>query len=440
MGRTLTAALAVLVIILIALFFVIRKPSIDPVETPPPSSFDDAVIERGRILAGIGNCATCHTTTDDKPYAGGRDFPTGFGSLYSTNITPHPQDGIGNWSLEAFVRSMRAGIARDGAYLYPAFPYTHFKNLTDEDLGALYAYLMTREPVAYTPPENKMHFPFNLRFLQWGWQLLFFDKKPMQADPQQSDDWNRGAYLAEGAGHCTACHSPRNAFGAEKKDEAYAGALVDNWYAPALNADQPLPVHWSSDTLYDYLRNGQSAYQGVSVGSMGEVVHQGLERAPDGDIRALAVYVASLGGQDQTPNSTRQAATQAAQVIDAAHKRTDADRSQGENIYIAACAACHYNAADNPLGLRAELSLNSAVTAADPTNLLRVLLRGIPADEGTPGIVMPDFARLSDRDVAELSRFLRKRADLPPWEDLEKRLKELRQQLGTVAADKGEKQ
>ncbi|WP_250462282.1 cytochrome c [Microbulbifer litoralis] len=436
MGRTLATVLVVVLIILAALFFLIRKPSIAAVETPAASSFSAEQVERGRVLAGIGNCATCHTTAEDKPYAGGRDFPTGFGTLYSTNITPHPENGIGRWSRDAFVRSMREGIARDGSYLYPAFPYTHFKNLSDEDLDALYAYLMTLEPVAYTPPENAMHFPFNLRFLQWGWQLLFFDSKPIQPDPQQSDEWNRGAYLAEGAGHCTACHSPRNLFGAEKKGRAYAGALIDNWYAPALNPEQPVPVHWDTDTLYSYLREGRADYQGVAVGSMGEVVHRGLQRAPDSDIHALAAYLASLAG----PAKVDGAARRAGELIEAAHRRTDGDRSHGENLYISACAACHYNAANNPMALRAELSLNSAVTAGDPTNLLRVLLQGVPADEGSPGIVMPDFASLSNADIASLAQFLRKRANLPPWEGLDKRLEELRQTLGQAASHAGEKQ
>ena len=426
MGKSLTTALVVVAIILAALFFLIRKPSIAEVDPVPPSSFNAEQIVRGEIVAGIGNCATCHTTDEDKPYAGGRDFSTGFGTLYSTNITPHPRHGIGRWSRDAFVRAMRKGVARNGNYLYPAFPYTHYKNLSDEDLDALYAYLMSREPAAYTPPENAMRFPFNLRFLQWGWQLLFFDEEPLQPNPQQSDTWNRGAYLAEGAGHCTACHSPRNAFGAEQKGRAYAGALIDNWYAPALNAQQPVPIHWDTESLYSYLRDGQADYQGVAVGSMGEVVHKGLRQAPDEDIRALAIYLVSLGG----PQDTNAASEQARQIMDAAQQRSNSARSHGEHLYITACAGCHFNAAGAPLALRAELSLNSAVTASDPTNLLRVLLQGVPANEGTPGIVMPDFAVLKDEDIASLADFLRQRADLPPWQGVEKRLKALRQQLG----------
>ena len=419
MGKALTAVLVAAAILLAALFFLIHKPSIAEVDPVAAASFSADQIARGKVLAGIGNCATCHTTPEGQAYAGGLDFATGFGTLYSTNITPHPDEGIGRWSRDAFARSMQQGIARDGSYLYPAFPYTHFKNLADEDLDALYAYLMSLPPVAYTPPENNMRFPFNLRFLQWGWQLLFFDDTPLTPDPQQSDAWNRGAYLAEGAGHCTACHTPRNALGAEDKDRAYGGALVEDWYAPALNAQQPVPVHWDADSLYRYLRDGQADFQGVAVGSMGEVVHRGLREAPDEDIRALATYVASLGGP---------AEANAAELIAAAQQRADSVRSHGEHLYITACAGCHFNAADAPLALRAELSLNSAVTADDPTNLLRVLLEGVGAGEGTPGVVMPAFAALNDEDLGQLADFLRQRAGLSPWPGLDKRLQELREQ------------
>lgn len=423
MGKYVVAA--VVLIVAIGLYIVIRQPSLPPLAASDMPSFDQAQIEHGRVLAGIGNCATCHTTAGGRPYAGGRPFRTGFGTLFATNITPDRENGIGKWSREAFFRAMRRGIAQNGSYLFPAFPYTHFKNVTDADLDALYAYLMSLEPISDRTPTNRMRFPFNLRSLQWGWQLLFFDPEPLQHNAQQSDAWNRGAYLAAGLGHCTACHSPRNLLGAEKKNHAYAGALVDNWYAPALNADQPVPVHWSAQTLYDYLRAGQSPYQGVAVGSMAEVVHKGLRRAPDKDIRALAIYLATLGDPSAQGNAQSVAAT----TINAAHQRTRTDRSHGENVYISACAGCHYNAAKNPIALRAELSLNSAVTADDPTNLLRVLLQGIAADQGTPGFVMPEFATLDDEDIVSLAEFLRMRADRAPWQNLHKRLASLRREL-----------
>ncbi|WP_255774493.1 cytochrome c [Microbulbifer zhoushanensis] len=397
--------------------------------TPPSANderdqgkFDPALVKTGEVLAGIGNCSTCHTVSADKPYAGGVDFPTPFGTLYSTNITPHPQQGIGSWSREDFFRAMREGVSADGSHLYPAFPYTHYKNVTDEDLDALYAYFMTREPVDHTPPENALRFPFNQRFLQWGWKLMYFDPEPWQPDPAQSDQWNRGAYLAKGLGHCSACHTPRNAMGAEEKDRAYAGALVDNWYAPALDASQPVPVHWDEEALYQYLRSGLSANHGVAVGSMGEVVHRGLNRAADDDIRALATYLVSLSGEE---NSTEQ--VQPAEIITAAQQRADTDHSAGEMLYVGACAACHYNSADKPMAARAELSLNSAVTAEDPTNLIRVVLEGIGTDSGTPVLVMPGYAALSDSDLVALAQFLRRRSGLPEWKNLRQRVEELRE-------------
>ncbi|WP_237060832.1 cytochrome c [Microbulbifer sediminum] len=399
------------------------EPSLSAESDVDEGRFTPDQIEHGRVLAGIGNCGTCHTASPDKPYAGGVDFPTPFGTLYATNITPHPQQGIGGWSREAFFRAMREGVSADGSHLYPAFPYTHFKNITDDDLDALYAYFMTREAIDYTPPENALRFPFNLRFLQWGWKLMFFDPEPWQPDPEQGQQWNRGAYLAKGLGHCSACHTPRNAMGAEKQDRAYAGALVDNWYAPALDDSQPVPVHWDSDTLYQYLRSGLSDYHGVAVGSMGEVVHRGLKRAPDNDIRALATYMASLSGDTQPVNTQ----ARSAELITAAQQRARGDLSAGEALYIGACAACHYNSPQQPMAARAELSLNSAVTADDPTNLIRVLLEGIGTESGSPILVMPGYSGLSDTDLVELAQFLRRRSGLPEWKNLRQRVAELRE-------------
>lgn len=397
------------------------------------SEFSAAVIDQGRVLAGLGNCAACHTVNADKPYAGGVSFATPFGIIYSVNITPDPDTGIGLWSLEAFTRAMREGVSRDGSHLFPAFPYTHFKNLSDQDIQALYAFVMTRDPIAERAPDNQLQFPFNLRSLQAGWKLLFFDKdQRWQADPNQSDSYNRGYYIAVGLGHCSACHTPRNSFGAEIAEQNYDGALIDHWYAPALNAKQPGPIRWNETLLYNYLRAGQSDYQGVAIGSMAEVVHEGLALASDSDIRALAVYISSLGG---TAKSTANAAL-AKRLITAANQRnaTAAD-AHGEQLYRAACAACHYNSADNPRALRAELSLNSTVTADDPTNLLRIMLEGIATDKGTPGIVMPAFNTLSDDDLIALAQFLRVRADQPHWNNLQQRLQDIRSR-GTMYGDK----
>lgn len=427
MKKSVTLSLVVIAVtIVVAVFLLlVLKPSISQAKTSNEPAFSSSVIDRGRVLAGLGNCATCHTTEENKAYAGGVPFATPFGTLYSTNITPDGDKGIGLWPLKAFERAMREGVSRDGSHLFPAFPYTHFKNLNDDDIKALYAYVMTLKPISESVPDNELSFPFNLRFLQAGWKLLFFDKdERWQPEPDQSDAYNRGAYIAQGLGHCSACHTPRNSFGAEDASQDYDGALVDNWYAPALNAKQPVPISWNENLLYNYLRTGQSDLQGTAVGSMSEVIHQGLALAPDSDIRALSIYINSLSNiQNSETDSTEEMAKH---LITAANQRETTGQDHGEQLYRGSCAACHYNSADSPKALRAELSLNSTVTADNPSNLLRVMLEGIAADQGTPGIVMPAYNSLSDTDLIAIAQYLRFRADQPPWANLQQRLQELR--------------
>ncbi|HNP34874.1 MAG TPA: c-type cytochrome [Woeseiaceae bacterium] len=408
------------------------RSALPEVEPPDPQTFAEAQVQRGRIMAGIGNCAACHTLESDKPYAGGWPIATEFGTLFGSNITPHPDDGIGRWSLEAFARSMQQGVSRDGSHLYPAFPYTHFTKLTDEDLAALYAYLMTREPIPGAAPPNTLGFPFNVRLLQAGWKLLFFDDAPWQPVPEKTADWNRGAYLVDSAGHCSACHTPRNALGAEKKREAFAGAVVDDWYAPPLTHANPTPVDWNSEELFQYLRDGGSPLLGVATGSMGPVVHDGLVRAPDSDVEALAVYFGDLAQSDSPRNSQSQPAA----AIAAAHERMDEVQAgrvdmllHGAHIYAAACESCHYNSPAPPNVRRPELSLNSAIWATEPLNLIQVTLHGISTDDGLPNVLMPGFAAaLSDEDIAALAAYLRAtQTTEPAWPDLQQRVSALRQ-------------
>ncbi|HFK4651979.1 TPA: cytochrome c, partial [Serratia marcescens] len=192
------------------------RAEIAPVATPGAGTWSAATLERGRQLAAAGDCAVCHTASEGATNAGGLAMATPFGTLYSTNITPDVATGIGNWSFTAFDRAMRQGVARDGRHLYPAFPYTAFSKMTDGDMQALYAYLMSQPAVRQSNPANQMRFPFNLRPLMAGWNALFLRQGEFQPDPQQSAQWNRGAYLVNGLGHCAACHSPRNLLGAEK--------------------------------------------------------------------------------------------------------------------------------------------------------------------------------------------------------------------------------
>jgi len=404
--------------------------AIPPVAPPAAASFPPELVARGEALAGGGYCATCHTAKGRQRFAGGYAMQTPFGVIYSTNITPDPETGIGAWSEAAFARAMREGVARDGSHLFPAFPYNHFAKLSDDDIRALYAYLMTRLPVRAPARANGLRFPFNIRALQAGWKLLFFAPGRFEPDAAKSAEWNRGAYLAQGLSHCSACHTPRNYLGAEKDGDAYAGALVDDWIAPPLTDANPAPAPWTQDELHNYLRHGVSVLHGAPAGPMADVVHGGLSKLPDADVRAIAAYFA-----DVDRAGDREAAVAVAVRRAMSYAPLDAGQQfDGDaRLYTAACASCHYNAGKAPLAVRPDLALNSALSLPDPTNLLQVMLRGVSASEGMPGIVMPGFAHgLTDADVARIAAYLRRtRTSLPPWTDLDRKVAAVRQQIDT---------
>src|SRR5579871_2245513 len=271
------------------------RPAIAAIDPPAPQSFDPALVRHGRELAALGNCSDCHTARGGKNFAGGRPVPTPFGTIFSTNITPDPETGIGRWPEQAFRRAMRSGVDREGRHLYPTFPYDHFTYVTDEDDRALYAYLMTRAAVRAPARANDLSFPFNQRFVVAGWKLLFLKSGTYKADSTQSAEWNRGAYLVEGLAHCGACHTPRNALGAEKASASFSGGDVDNWHAYAINAQSRSPLPWTTDALFHYLRYGWDADHGVARGPMAEVASN-LSNVPESDVRAIALYMTSVFG------------------------------------------------------------------------------------------------------------------------------------------------
>src|SRR6267154_3258451 len=257
---------AVLIAGAVAAFAITWRPAIAAIDPPAPQTFDTALVKRGRDLAAIGNCNDCHTVRGGKSFAGGLPVPTPFGTIFSSNITPDAETGIGRWPEAAFRRAMRSGVNRDGQHLYPTFPYDHFTNVADEDDHALYAYLMTREPVHAPARENQLPFPLDQRFVIAGWKLLFLRRGTYQPDTTKSAEWNRGAYLAEGLSHCGACHTPRNLLGAERSSQAYAGAEIDGWIAPPLTDANPAPSPWSQADLFSYLRSGSSTMHGTAAG------------------------------------------------------------------------------------------------------------------------------------------------------------------------------
>ncbi|MBP5979824.1 MAG: c-type cytochrome [Halomonas sp.] len=404
------------------------KGAIAPVSRPAANLYSAETIERGRLVAAAGDCAACHTVGGGAINTGGHAFETPFGTLYSTNITPDEATGIGSWSYAAFERAMRHGIGRDGRHLYPAFPYTAFAKTSDTDLQALYAYLMSQPAVSAPAPQNALSFPFNVRALMAPWNALYHDPKPFQPDPAQSELYNRGAYLAEGLGHCSACHSPRNAMGAEKNGKDYfAGAVVDGWEAPALNTLSRSPVGWSESSLYDYLRHGESALHGVASGPMAPVV-AGLSELPEYDVRAIAHYVAQ---QMQAPSGDSEAQQAEANRRLAAAAVSPSGMEEGERLFEGACAACHLdNGLPSFTRARTSLALNTNLYSERPDNVIQSILGGVHADTVPDVGNMPGFAdSFSDTQVATLATYLRARfaPDAPPWQQLEQRVAAIRQ-------------
>ncbi|MDB5454960.1 MAG: hypothetical protein JWP92_545 [Caulobacter sp.] len=424
--RILIGLLAVGILGLVGFGAFAWRPAIARIAPPPAAGFAPDLVARGEGLAGAGYCATCHTAKGGAPYAGGYPMRTSFGTIYSTNITPDPKTGIGTWSEAAFRRAMHQGVARNGSHLFPAFPYDHFTKLSDADVAALYAYMMTRPPVVAPAKRNSVPFPLNIRALQAGWKLLFFHPGRFVPDPAKDAIWNRGAYLATGVSHCGACHTPRGALGAENHAKTYAGAPIDAWIAPPLTAANPSPAPWSQDELFSYLRTGVSRYHGTAAGPMGPVVHAGLVKVSDADLQAIAHYFADVGGAAGRA-SALQPALQKALAADRLNVGPQADPAA--RLYTAACASCHYNGGAQLNPLRPDLALNSAVNLDDPTNLIRVVLFGVGAQDGAPGVVMPGFIGFSDADVAKIAAYLRAtRTTKPAWPGLEQKVATIRGQ------------
>ncbi|WP_276971929.1 molybdopterin cofactor-binding domain-containing protein [Tatumella ptyseos] len=401
------------------------RAAIAPVTPPQAGSWSMEMLERGRQVAAAGDCAVCHTTRGGATNAGGLKMDTPFGDLYSTNITPDKQTGIGSWSFTAFDRAMRQGISRDGHHLYPAFPYTSFRQLSEEDMQALYAYLMSQPAVEQTPPPNNMRFPFNMRFLMSSWNTLYLRSGEYQYDPTKSTEWNRGAYLVNGAGHCSACHSPRNLMGAEKSgDQFLAGGWVDGWEAPALNQLSKAPQPWTADSLYNYLRNGYDDKHGVAAGPMAPVVSH-LATLPEADVRAMADYLADINGQTVLPEPVPQPSIKPAW-----------NTAAGERLFKGACQACHSASEGGPklFGVSPAMANSSSLTSATPDNLLQVVLHGIDKPAMDELGYMPGFAAsLSDKQVADIAAYLRQRyaPDQPAWTDLTKKVAQVRANPGS---------
>lgn len=393
------------------------RPAIAPIDHPP--SFEAAQVQRGARVVETGDCAVCHTRPGGQYLAGGLALVTPFGTLYSTNITPDPQTGIGSWSLPAFERAMREGIARDGYFLYPAFPYVHYRRMTAADIADAYAYLMSGPAVDSPAQHNQMNFPMNIRPLVSFWNLLFLHGDVLSPVAEHSEAWNRGRYLVEGPGHCAGCHSPLNLIGAEKSGENLAGGSVDGWEAPSLLGMARRANPWRQDQLVRYLRAEVVEGHGTAAGPM-RPVSLGLAKLPISDAQAIAEYLLSL----QTASTVKEVHSGATTVA-------PIDHNPGALLFASACAGCHAPSAPmRTIDGRPALTHTSALQSPSARNFLKTVLEGIPALPGEPGPVMPPFAAsLDNQQLAALALYLRQQATPgQPWTDLSSTIDALRQE------------
>ena len=358
------------------------------------------LVQRGEYLARVGNCTACHTTQGGASYAGGRGIETPFGVVYSSNLTPDKARGIGAWTSAEFWRPLHHGRSKDGRLPYPAFPYPNYTQVTREDSDAIFAYLQSLPAVAEPNRPHALRFPYSTQAALGVWRALFFSPSEPLAEPTQTAEYNRGAYLVNGLGHCTACHTPRNALGATTEARAFSGGLipVQNWYAPALNAAHEAGVkEWRTEDVAALLQTGV-APQGSVLGPMAEVVFRSTQYLSDADARAMAVYLQGLPQQPPAERAPPPAPPAAAMA-------------RGAKVYEQHCAACHGDQGQGEPGAFPALAANRAVTLADPTNLVRVVLQGgyLPATAGNPRPHgMPPFQQvLSDEDIAAVTTFVR---------------------------------
>lgn len=397
------------------------RPAIAPIPVPSPDVFPAEQVARGAVLAKLGDCAVCHTADGGRPLAGARPLATPFGILYSDNLTPDPDTGIGHWSADAFRRAMKDGVSRSGAHLYPALPYEHFTHVTDADLNALYAYLMTRRPVRLEAPANRLIPPLGFRPLLAGWKMLFLHDGPTPVDPARSAEWNRGAYLVEGLGHCGGCHTPRNLAGGEERSRSYAGGVAEGWRAPPLDASNPAARKWTPDALFTYLRTGISPDHSAAGGPMGPVV-ESLSTVPSEDVRAIATYIASRMAARDAGSPSRPTPDDPA--------RAQRLVPQGSTLFAGACAGCHGAGAPMLAQGRPALGLASNLRDNDPTSAIQAVLLGIEPPVAGRGPEMPPFGdSLTDQQIAFALAYARSRyTDQPPWKNLEKSVRNARKE------------
>jgi mono/diheme cytochrome c family protein len=355
------------------------------------------LVARGRYLAVLGDCTACHTLPGQAPFAGGVSIETPFGEVLGANITPDAATGIGRWSFEDFQNTMSNGHARGGKRLYAAMPYTAYTKVTRQDNRALWAYLNSLEPVRHQVETNQLPFPFNIRTSLIAWNWLAFEEGEYQSDPQRSAQWNRGAYLVQGLGHCGSCHTPKSLIGGDKDDEFLTGSPLQSWMAPDITANSHTGIgRWSEAEIVSYLKTGANRFD-MASGPMAEAVEHSTQHWKDEDLSAVAVYLTSLGDKDQSPPEPL--------------AQEDKSMRTGALIYEDQCSACHTPDGEGIANLFPKLSNAPLVNSRDATSLIRVVLAGsraVGTDAAPTAPAMPSFAwNMSDEHIAAVLTYVR---------------------------------
>ena len=388
-------AAALLAMIVVAVGYYLARPGMLPpsaVETAPNATTQ--VITKGEYLARAGDCVACHTTPGGREFAGGRAMPTPFGNLYVPNITPDEETGIGQWNADEFYRMMHTGISRDGTLMYPAMPFASYTKVTREDSDAIYAYLMSVPPVKQKNRPHELRFPYDKRELLVGWRALYFREGEYVPDPKQSAQWNRGAYLVLGLGHCAMCHTAVNPLGGSSEAKAFEGGMIpnQNWYAPSLTSNREAGLgEWSIKDIVDLLQVGVSRRATV-YGPMAEVTYNSLQYMSDEDVAAMAVYLKTLPQRESEPPPPSSARLVQPAVMES-----------GRRNYEKQCAMCHGSEGKGFPPDFPPLAGNQSITMASPVNSIRMVLNGgyPPGTRKNPRPHgMPPFAHLLDDEEA----------------------------------------
>jgi mono/diheme cytochrome c family protein len=389
---------AILPVLLLCTAFAVGEAQAQSAEVPSAVAQASAdAIARGKALVIAGDCAGCHTADPAKPFAGGKRIDTPFGGIYSSNLTPDRDSGLGAWSDDNFYQALRNGVAPNGSRYYPAFPYPYFTKLTHQDILAIKAYLATLTPVSNTAPPPQLRWPLNYRVVMRGWDWLFFKPGILQPDQQKIADWNRGRYLVEGPGHCGACHTTKNVLGADKAGRAFGGGLVHpDQFAPRLDAAPRSGLKsWSIDDIVEYLQSGRNG-RSHAGGLMAEVVVNSTSHMSDADVRAIAVYLKDLPAGTPEPNVMPPPETQ---------------MSDGARIYKRFCIACHEIDGSGAPRIYPPLPGNANLQSAIPANTLRIILQGaetVTTPRAPNAGSMPAYANdLSDQEIADVATYIR---------------------------------